>query len=116
MHELPVMREVLRVVEKHAHKHRVEKVYAVQIRVGQMSDLEEVWMQRYFDHLAKGSVAEGARLKIERVPARMQCRVCGHSFCPDLEGQKAITCSQCASRDCILVSGREYTIDNLEAV
>jgi len=57
MHELPVMREVLRLVLKHAHKHRVEEVFAVQMRVGEMSDLEEEWMQRYFDHLAKGGPA-----------------------------------------------------------
>ncbi|MDZ7759064.1 MAG: hydrogenase maturation nickel metallochaperone HypA [Desulfovermiculus sp.] len=116
MHELPVMREVLRVVLKHAHKHGVEKVYAVRMRVGELSDLEEEWMQRYFDHLTKGSLAEGAVLKIERVPATMQCQVCGHRFHFELGSRERIVCPQCADPDCTLVSGREYTVVNLEAV
>lgn len=115
MHELPVMREVLRLVLKHAQKHRVEKVFAVQMRVGEMSDLEEEWMQRYFDHLAKGSPAEGARLKIERVPAAMECLTCGHRFRPDLGSRERIVCPGCTGTDCSLVSGREYTVVHLEA-
>jgi hydrogenase nickel incorporation protein HypA/HybF len=110
------MREVLEVVLKHARKHRVEQVHAVQMRVGEMSDLEEEWMQRYFDHLSKGTVAEGAKLKIERVPAAMECRSCGHRFNLDLTSRERIACPRCTSRDCLLISGREYTIVNLEAV
>ena len=115
MHELPVMQEVLRIVLDHAGKHQVEQVHAVRIRVGELSDLEEEWMQRYFDHLAKGSPAEGAVLKIERVPASMQCRVCGHTFHPDLQGREYIVCPKCGKPDCSLVAGREYTVVNLEA-
>ena len=116
MHELPVMREVLKVVLKHAARHRVEQVHAVWMRVGELSDLEEEWMQRYFDHLAQGSPAGGAVLKVERVPASMDCRACGHSFHPDLSSRERIVCPQCAASDCSLVSGREYTVVNLEVV
>lgn len=116
MHELPVMQEVLGLVLKHAQRHRVEKVYAVQMRVGEMSDLEEEWMQRYFDHLAKGSLAEGAQLKIERVPVKMQCQACGNRFHPDMNNRERIVCPECDESNCILISGREYTIVNLEAV
>lgn len=116
MHELPVMREVLGVVLKHARRHGVEKVYVVQMRVGELSDLEEEWMQRYFQHLAAGTLAEGAVLKIERVPADMECRSCEHRFRPDWMGRERIVCPCCAARDCVLVSGREYTVVNLEAV
>ncbi|MFO7877449.1 MAG: hydrogenase maturation nickel metallochaperone HypA [Desulfovermiculus sp.] len=115
MHELPVMQEVLRLVLKHAQKHKVKKVCAVQMRVGEMSDLEEEWMQRYFDHLAKGSPAEGARLKIERVPAAMECLGCGHRFRPDLGSRERIVCPGCTGTDCTLISGREYTVVHLEA-
>ena len=115
MHELPVMQEVLRLVLKHAAKNRVEKVYAIQMRVGEMSDLEEEWMQRYFDHLAKDSLDEGAVIKVERVPAAMECLGCGHRFRPDLGSRERIVCPSCARTDCNLVSGREYTVVHLEA-
>jgi hydrogenase nickel incorporation protein HypA/HybF len=116
MHELPVMEQVLKVVLKHAASNGVSRVLGVQIEVGVMSDLEEEWMQRYFDHLSRGSVAEGARLKVERVPARMTCAACGSTFNPDMTSQKRLVCPECESPNCRLISGQEYRVVNLEAV
>ena len=116
MHELPVMEQVLKLVLKHAAGNAVSRVMGVQMEVGALSDLEEEWMQRYFDHVSKGTVAEGARLKVERVPARMKCAGCGSVFSPDLASRERLACPECASANCRLVSGREYRVVNLEAV
>ncbi len=116
MHELPVMEQVLKLVLKHAASNGVNQVLGVQMEVGALSDLEEEWMQRYFDHLSTGSVAEGARLKVERLPARMECAGCGAVFSPDLQSRDRLSCPECESPNCRLVSGREYRVVNLEAV
>ena len=116
MHELPVMQHVLRVVLRHAHKHEVQQVRGVHMRVGMLSDLEEEWMQRYFDHLSKDTLAAGAKLKIERVPASMHCQQCGKDFSLDTQREERILCPECGTKDCVLVSGKEYTVVNLEAV
>ena len=116
MHELPVMEQVLKLVLKHAAGNGVSRVLGVQMEVGTLSDLEEEWMQRYFDHLSRGSVAEGARLKVERVPARMKCAECGTVFSPDLASRERLTCPECGSAGCRLVSGQEYRVVNLEAI
>lgn len=116
MHELPVMQEVLAVVLKHASKNQVEQVLAVHIQVGALSDLEETWMQRYFDHLSQGSLAAGARLHIQRKPAVLLCLDCGQETRTYFRQQEDLLCVSCGSRSLRLLSGREYTVLNLEAI
>jgi len=115
MHELPVMQKVVEVVLRHAGKHRVERVAAVHLQVGELSDLQEEWMQRYFDRLSSGTVAEGARLKVERTQARLGCRSCGREY-PWSAGAASQACPACGAEGGELVSGREYTITSLEAI
>jgi hydrogenase nickel incorporation protein HypA/HybF len=116
MHELPVINSILKVVLKHAVDNKVNKVVAVHLQVGELSDLEDKWMQQYFEHLAKGGIAEGAQLKIERIPVVMKCSDCGMSYTVDIKEDKSIVCLKCGSSKNTLVSGREYFIKNLEAI
>ena len=46
MHELPVINSILSVVLKHAAANQVKKVVAIHLQVGEMSDLEDAWMQQ----------------------------------------------------------------------
>ncbi len=116
MHELPVINSILKVVLKHAADNKVKKVVAVHLQVGELSDLEDKWMQQYFDYLAKGGIAEGARLKIERTPVVMKCTDCGFSYVANLKEDKKLACPSCGSERKNMVSGREYFIKNLEAI
>lgn len=116
MHELPVINSILKVVLKHAVDNNVNKVVAVHLQVGELSDLEDQWMQQYFDYLAKGGIAEGAKLKIERTPVVMKCTGCGHSFVANIKQDKTLACPECGSEKNTMVSGREYFIKNLEAI
>ncbi len=116
MHELPVISSILKIVLKHANDHNVKQVVAVHLQVGELSDLEDKWMQQYFDHLSKGGIAEGARLVIERTPVVMKCTDCGHTYVADLKNNEKLKCPECASEKNTLISGREYFIKNLEAI
>jgi len=116
MHELPVINSILKVVLKHAAANNVSKVVAVHREVGELSDLEDKWMQQYFEHLAKDSVAQGAALRIERTPVVMQCLECGRSYPVNLKEEQSQDCPDCQSRKVKLISGKNYTIKNLEAI
>lgn len=115
MHELPVMQSILNIIVKHAAMHGVKKVHAIGLSVGTLSDLEEEWMQKYFDHLSTGTVAEGARLKIQWVPAVLSCDACSNRFGLDKSKMDGITCPACGQKKFSLVSGREYHIKDMEA-
>ena len=114
MHELYVTKSIQQIVLKHALKGKVKRVLAVNLEIGALSDLQGDWLQRYFDRLSRGSVVEGAKLKITRVPAVFQCNRCHQSFEIDSLLEEDLSCRNCRSREVSLISGREYHVKNME--
>lgn len=114
MHELPVTESILKIVLKHAQMNNVQHVVAIHLQVGKLSDLEDEWIQRYFDYLSKGTLAEGAKLKIERMPIVMQCNACSKSFEADAAKLNDLVCPNCGGKESTFLSGREYFIKNME--
>ena len=116
MHELPVINSILSVVLKHAAANQVQKILAIHLQVGAMSDLDDECMQQYFDHLSKGGAAEGAKLVTERIPAMMRCSACEFSFEINLKEGNMPICPKCGGEKHTLISGREYYIKNMEVL
>ena len=114
MHELPITESILKIVLKHAEMNGVRKVRAIHLQVGKLSDLEDDWIQRYFDYLSKGTIAEGAKLKIERMPVMVRCNACCTSYEADIARMGDLVCPACGEKGGTLLSGREYTIKEME--
>lgn len=114
MHELPITESILKIVLTHAERNDVRRVMIIHLRIGKLSDLEDEWVQRYFDYLSKGTVAQGAKLKIERTPITLQCNACAASYEVEITGLKDSVCPACGQKDGKLISGREYYIENME--
>ena len=115
MHELTVTKSIYQIVLKHAIKGNVKRVISVNLEIGVLSDLESEWIQRYFDKLSRGTVVEGAKLKIKRVPVVFECNHCQQTFEITSLLEEDLSCRNCHSREVGLVSGREYYIKNMEA-
>ena len=116
MHELQVTERILDIVLKHAAGHDVSRIVQIHLRVGELSDLEDEWLQRYFDYLSRGTLAENARLAIERVPIVMRCESCASSFELKKDRLQDALCPDCGESRFRLVSGREYFVKNIEVV
>jgi hydrogenase nickel incorporation protein HypA/HybF len=114
MHELPVTKSIFQIVLKHATMGDVKRVVSVNLEIGALSDLQTEWVQRYFDHLSRGTVVEGARLKIDRVPAVFRCNRCQQSFEISSVLEEDLSCGQCHSTQVTLISGRKYHVKNME--
>ncbi len=114
MHELPITESILKIVLKHAKMNSARKVMAIHLQVGKLSDLEDDWIQRYFDYLSKGTLAEGAMLKIERTPIMVQCNACSTSYKAEMARMGDLVCPACGEKDGTLLSGREYYIKEME--
>ncbi len=116
MHELPVTENILKVVLRHADEARAQKVVSVSLRIGELSDIIEEWLQRYFDYLSKGTLAEGAALRVERMPVVFRCEGCGESFHVKIREVKDIVCPACGGGKATFVSGREFFIKDIEVI
>lgn len=114
MHELPITESILKIVLKHAEADGADKVVSVSLRIGEMSDIVDEWLQRYFDYLSKGTPAEGAALRIERSPVIFRCEGCGESFAVNIREAREIVCPKCSGGKATLVSGREFFINHIE--
>lgn len=116
MHEISVIRNIIKVVLGIAKQNNCQKIVAIHLQVGELSDLQDEWMQRYFDMFSKETIAQGAQLKIKRIPARMKCTVCQHQFDIRLSELDEMVCPKCGEKKMNLISGNEYFIENMEVI
>jgi hydrogenase nickel incorporation protein HypA/HybF len=116
MHELPITERILDVVLRHAAGQDVRRIVRVHLRVGALSDLEDHWIQHYFNYLSRGTLAGNAELAITRAPIRVRCRACTHTFQITRDDLGKASCPDCGATESELVSGREYFIENMEVL
>jgi hydrogenase nickel incorporation protein HypA/HybF len=116
MHELPVTESILKIVLAHAEKNDVRRIMTIHLKVGKLSDIQDEWMQSYFDHLSKGTTAAGAKLQIERTPIRLECDSCAETYAVETADKLDAPCPQCGEKNGRLIAGREYTITNMEVL
>ncbi|MCD8334761.1 MAG: hydrogenase maturation nickel metallochaperone HypA [Clostridiales bacterium] len=111
MHELAITQSIMKIAQQAAQENGVRRVLEIRLKIGDYSGVVPQCVQDYFDIISKGTVAEGAALKLERLPILMRCQRCGW------EGQVDklhICCPQCGGTDLKLLQGREFYVDSLE--
>ena len=114
MHELSVTKSILDILLKHAESNKVSRIVNVHLKIGELSDLEGEWIQHYFDYLSKGTVAEGAIIKVKKIPVQFCCDKCSAVFTVDIKKVEEIHCAECGSAECTLKSGMEYYVEDME--
>lgn len=110
------MEKILKIALSRAQADNAKRVTCIHLRVGEFTDLNEEWMQRYFNYVSKDTLAEGAALQIEWSPVIFRCDQCAKTFAVDIKKQLDILCPACSSGQVALLSGREFFIKQLEVV
>lgn len=111
MHEVSIMEEAVRLAVDTAKAKGAGRVSGLRLRVGTLSGVVPEAMQFAFDVVCRGTIAEGARLEIESVPAICWCAECQVEFeCADWLNE----CPQCHSVSGDLRRGRELEIESVE--
>ena len=122
MHEFSISSEIVRTVLDTAEKNHGKKVLSVQLEIGELTHLN--WEQVVFwvHELFKGSVAEGAKVTLKAVKARISCNACGYHGRP-LSGQedfmKPVTqysCPKCGSFEIKIEKGQECLLKRIQAI
>ena len=111
MHELSLVENMIETVIPVAEKHHAEKILGITLRIGEISGIVPSCVEEYFSMASKGTIAEGAALHMETIPAAIHCRACG----ADSRMQRGMfRCPSCGSTDFELTAGREFYVDHLE--
>jgi len=114
MHELPVTRSILGIVLRHAEVNEVKRLLTIHLSIGPLRDLAPEWIQSYFDHLSRGTAAEGAVLQVQRSPLTFRCKRCPCEFTATREELANAACPECGSREVSITSGTGYTVESME--
>lgn len=114
MHELAVTKSILQLVLDQAEQNKAREVVKISLVIGEMRNLEEEWIQRYFDYISKGTIAETAKITVRKVPVLFQCKQCGATFHADVHVEEKIVCPKCNGFDYDLTAGRELLIESVE--
>ncbi|WP_253073518.1 hydrogenase maturation nickel metallochaperone HypA [Sodalis ligni] len=112
MHEAALTQGLVNILLKEAARHQVRSITLVRLKVGRMKAVEPQALVFCFGAFTEGTLAEGAELIIEPVPAVATCRGCGGDF----EVIKFhFQCPRCQSRDVVLIQGDELYIESFDA-
>jgi hydrogenase nickel incorporation protein HypA/HybF len=114
MHELAVTKSILKLALDHTARNGGKEIISIHLAIGEMRNLEEAWIQRYFDYISKGTPAEKAVIRVKKIPVVFLCKDCGEQFSANIKEDKKILCSHCGSFEYDLVSGRELIVEQLE--
>ena len=111
MHELSITQSVLNIVTEHAERAAAQKVTTINLVLGELTGFVDDSIQFYFDMLSPGTLAEGAKLAIQRVPARIRCRACGAEFAL---GDSNWLCPTCGAVGGEVLDGRQFQVESIE--
>lgn len=112
MHEVGIIESALGVIRREAQAHGAERVERVVMRIGAISGVEPDALRFAFEAVTPDSVAAGAVLEIELVPARAHCRACADEF--TIESGFIFECPRCRAISGDVRSGRELELARLE--
>jgi hydrogenase nickel incorporation protein HypA/HybF len=122
MHEYSISNEIVKTVLDSVARNNGGKVLSIHLEIGELTllNMEQVtfWIQELF----KGSVAEGAKVKVKTVKARITCGTCGYkggaaSDQKDLFHHLVpLACPKCGSLVINIEKGRECILRKIQIV
>jgi len=108
MHEMSITQGIIDICEKHASGRRV---LSLDVEIGQLSSVVPEAVEFCFEACSSGTLLEGARMNIIRVPGMGRCQDCG--------ADTALTslydsCRSCGGFRVSVLSGEEMRVREIE--
>lgn len=114
MHELGYTRPIVDTVLAAADNARAHEVRGVYLTIGELRDVVDSLFRGCFAHFTKGTIAEGSKLEITRIPFTVACQACGAVYAANIYDDNSFICPNCGGRDYALKTGMEFQIDHIE--
>ena len=122
MHEFSISSEIVRTVLNAAEQNGGKKVLSVQLEIGELALLNVEQVTFWIHELFRESVAEGAKVKVKTIRARIKCESCGYRGGIKFDHQDSFqhfipyTCPKCGSFQIKVEKGKECVLKRIEAV
>lgn len=110
MHELSVTQNLLDLALQHGRSSNATRITDIYMVIGKFSSIVDDSVQFYWDFIAEGTIAEGAQLHFERIPARLRCLDCEIEYEP---GDSDPGCPQCHGAHVKILNGTEFYLESI---
>ena len=111
MHELALASNMIEIVQQYARENGPGRVRSISIRLGQLSAMSRA-LHFCFGAASRGTLCEGATLRIEEIPLTVWCRNCNGNKSPI--GQYSFRCMDCGMPTPKIVTGKEMELVSIE--
>ena len=112
MHELGVVIEVVKTVEKFAKKNSLTKIDTLVIQIGELSSMIPRYIEACYPAAVEGTLLQETNIKIEILPGNGICKNCNKVFNLIENHNK---CPNCGGKDWELLCGKEFMIKEIIA-
>ena len=107
MHEIGILRQLVRTVEAFAAEHGVSDIREVVVDCGELSLVIPEYLEELYPVAAKDSILRNAKLTIRTVPGLAECDDCDEIF--NVVEHKGY-CPACGSFNKTVLSGKDFTV------
>lgn len=117
MHELPVIQQILGVVDasiRDAPYKQDVKLVKVVLKVGKIREFIPDVASRYWDYCTRNTEYAGSQLELKFIDSTCSCNECGKVFSFDLRKTPKIKCPDCGCEKTTFLTGNEMIIDEIE--
>ncbi len=111
MRELNSTQSILTKALSKARQSNAKRIKSVQLAIGEISELDQISIQKLWDELSRGTAAEQAQIHFRLITAEVQCMACFMKYYPT-EGK--IHCPHCGSYGAKILSGEEFYLESIE--
>jgi hydrogenase nickel incorporation protein HypA/HybF len=122
MHEFSIASDIVRNVLDTVDKNEGKKVLSIDLDIGELALLSVEQVTFWVKELLKESIAEGAKVRVKTIKAKVTCEACGHKggiksdqgdpfrhFVP-------LSCSKCGSFQVKIEKGRECFLRKIQVM
>lgn len=110
MHEIGVVRSMMRTVEDFALENGIDEIVSIVLEIGDLSMIIPKYVEDIYSVVSKDTRFEGTELVIETVEGQGVCRDCKRAF-PIVKNEGY--CPRCGKRNADIISGRDFIIKEI---
>lgn len=107
MHEVSIMQNTLDLAIAQAQQNGAKKIESLTLKIGELSGVIPEALEFAFDVLVRGTMAENAQLKIEKIPVVCYCQDCDRHFQP---ATYIYNCPHCQRISQDILQGKELDL------
>ena len=107
MHEIGIVRQLVRTVTEFAEQNDVQDIREVVVDCGELSLVVPEYLEEVYPAVVPGSVLQDAKLTVNIVPGMAECDDCDEIF-NVIEHQGY--CPTCGSFNKTILTGKDFTV------